>query len=182
MRWSLSLLLFAWFVLGLSLETQASGSRAFLPGSTAASLGVSQQAHLFDDPSSANSVLLYGIVPLVGVGDVVLLSGNLYALITNRRRTTWGWAGVLMSGVSLALVPFFAAEGVGWAMVPLIPSVLLLGLSITNIVLGMLYPRTKQDLLCQGSFEEEAECCLFRHVVPAPGSCCQSQPQVAAPA
>ncbi len=142
MRWSLSLLLFAWFVLGLSLETQASGSRAFLPGSTAASLGVSQQAHLFDDPSSANSVLLYGIVPLVGVGDVALLSGNLYALITNRRRTTWGWAGVLMSGVSLALVPFFAAEGVGWAMVPLIPSVLLLGLSITNIVLGMLYPRT----------------------------------------
>ncbi|TNE45823.1 MAG: hypothetical protein EP343_25780 [Deltaproteobacteria bacterium] len=142
MRWSVCLFVLGWMMLGLSFETQASGAGVFKPGSTAASLGVSQQAHLFDDPSSANSVLLFGIVPLVGVGDVALLSGNLYALIANRRRTLWGWAGVLMSGVSLALVPFFAAEGVGWAMVPLIPSVLLLGLSITNIVLGMLYPRT----------------------------------------
>lgn len=133
--------LLLWVVLGgISLFPHVVDAQENRPEPTtffdSSTFGVSRQPHLFDDPGSSNSVILYGFVPLIGAGDIALLTGNIYALVTGYKRRAWGIAGILMSAISFALVPFFAAEGLGWAMIPLIPSATLLVLSIINVILG----------------------------------------------
>lgn len=128
-----------------SLVRQHWGSRHLTPMtskdtgvSRSEPLGVVRQAHHFDEKSTANDIFLFGILPLLGVGALVATVGNIVAMCCSKQdRIAWGSVGIIFSTLTiLGLVPFFAEEGALLTLIPLVPALGLLALSIVNLVLA----------------------------------------------